>query len=148
MQYIKQILVSLFIINLIISFSFINETFAEAPSTEQVTVVSVKDSFTKEKDYYLYLVEKYADEYNVSATIMTKVIDCENTTWDEKRQSDIINKNGVREDSWGLSQIHLPSHPHISKEQAQDAEFSIEFMAKEFANGKQTKWSCYKKLYQ
>lgn len=147
MQYIKQIIVLVFIINLTISFSFINKTSAEAPSTEQVYVEQTEDLFATKKDYYLHLVEKYADEYNVSATTMRRVIDCENTQWDEKKQSEIINKHGVREDSWGLSQIHLPSHPHITKEQAQDAVFSIEFMAQEFANGKQTKWSCYKKLY-
>lgn len=57
-------------------------------------------------------------------------------------QSRIVYK-GVREDSWGLVQIHLPSHPMVTKQQALDPEFAVNFMAEKFSNG-WTKWSCYK----
>lgn len=98
------------------------------------------------KDYYLSLVDKYAIEYNVSADKMKKVIDCENREWNPNLQSKIIDSRGQREKSFGLSQIHLPSHPEISLEEATNPEFSIMFMAQEFAKGRQSKWTCARKL--
>lgn len=55
-----------------------------------------------------------------------------------------IGDNGT---SFGLAQIHLPAHPNITKEQALDPKFAIEFITSEFQKGNQWKWSCYKKLY-
>lgn len=103
----------------------------------------VSEDYTK-----LELVEKvykYADEYQVSSKTMLKIINCENKEWDTDLQSRIKNKKGVREKSYGLSQIHLPSHPDITKEQANDPDFAIEFMAKNIKQGKASIWSCYKK---
>lgn len=73
---------------------------------------------------------------------MIETINCENRDWDVKLQSRIIQKNGLREDSWGLVQIYLPSHPTITKEQAQDPDFALDFMARHL--GRDVKWSCYK----
>jgi hypothetical protein len=50
---------------------------------------------------------------------------------------------GMREQSYGLVQIHLPAHPHISKEQATDPEFAVDFLAKNIAAGRASMWSCY-----
>lgn len=57
-----------------------------------------------------------------------------------------IYEGGI-ERSFGISQIHLPDHPHVSKAQAQDPDFSVEFMAKAFKEGNQSWWTCYRKLY-
>lgn len=98
------------------------------------------------------LVRKYAKQYNVSPNEMLRVIGCENKPLDPKLQSYIRYKSdnpvwgvkaGEREKSYGLVQIHLPSHPNISYEQATDPEFSIEFMAKKFSKGQASEWSCY-----
>ena len=51
---------------------------------------------------------------------------------------------GQREQSFGLVQIHLPAHRTITKEQALDPEFAIDFLAKNLAQGRGTMWSCYK----
>jgi hypothetical protein len=53
---------------------------------------------------------------------------------------------GDREQSFGLVQIHLPAHPQVSKEQALDPEFAINFLAKSLQNGKGGMWSCYKHI--
>lgn len=98
------------------------------------------------KEYYLSLVERYAQEYGVSSTKMKKTIDCENRSWDPKLQSLIINSRGEREKSYGLAQIHLPSNPHVSLEQATDPEFSIKFMAEKFSKGRYSMWTCARKL--
>jgi len=51
---------------------------------------------------------------------------------------------GQREQSFGLVQIHLPAHTNVSKEQALDPEFAIDFLAKNLAQGRGAMWSCYK----
>lgn len=51
-----------------------------------------------------------------------------------------------REDSWGVAQIHLPSHPEITREQAQDPEWALEWAANEFKNGRASKWTEYRHL--
>lgn len=92
------------------------------------------------------LILAFSRQYGVNSVTIDKVVSCETAgTYDPLIQSYVV-KNGVREDSWGLAQIHLPSHPDITKEQAKDPEFAIEFMAKNFADGKQNMWSCYKIL--
>jgi hypothetical protein len=91
-------------------------------------------------------VYNYADSYNVSAKTMISVINCENKEWDTNLQSRIINKRGQREESYGLSQIHLPSHPSITLEEATDPDFSIKFMAEKLSQKKGNMWTCYRKL--
>lgn len=108
------------------------------------------DTLPQPKDYtksdLIQLVYTKASEFHVKPQTMINVINCEDTTWDPTKQSDIV-RGGVREESYGLSQINLPSHPDITKSQSQEPEFAIEFMAKEMAAGHANKWSCYRKLY-
>ena len=46
--------------------------------------------------------------------------------------------------SYGLTQINLSAHPDITKEQALDPEFSLNFIVDQFLKGNEWKWSCYK----
>jgi len=102
-------------------------------------------------------VRWFSTVYGVSYLVMINVILCENRELDPKLQSRLRYSfsdpsrgiyKGEREKSYGISQIHLPSHPNVTLEQATDTEFSVEFMAKAFSKGKQGMWSCYKKLYK
>jgi hypothetical protein len=81
----------------------------------------------------------YADKYNVSSSTISAVIKCESSF-----NTNAIGDGGT---SFGLAQIHLPAHPHVTREQAFDPDFAISFMAKEMSIGNSWKWSCYKKLY-
>ena len=101
------------------------------------------------------IVSVKSKEYGVSEGLMVDVISCENVSWDTTLQSKIkYNFNdprrgivfGEREKSYGLVQIHLPDHPYVSYEQATDPEFSIDFMAKNIAEGRLSWWSCAKLL--
>ena len=68
---------------------------------------------------------KVLKQYNISEKDIEKILEvikCESNF--RNIQSEII-KNGVREPSFGIAQIHLPSHPDVSMEQALDEEFSI-----------------------
>lgn len=101
-------------------------------------------------------VTTLAKEYGVSAEQVYQTVYCENNTHEPDRQSEhrytYDNPRwgtvaGEREKSFGLIQLHLPSHPTITYEQATDPEWSLEWMVQQFANGNQTAWSCWKKLY-
>lgn len=96
------------------------------------------------------VVDKYAKQYGVSSTKMMEVIKCESGVYDYKTKEVVYRniqslhtKNGIREDSWGIVQIYLPAHPTVSRQEALDPIFSVEFMAKKFSVG-WTKWTCYK----
>ncbi len=80
---------------------------------------------------------------------MLNVIECE--THFRNIQSQIY-KDGVREDSWGISQFHLPSGNKfngktITKEMALDPNIAVEAMAQIMSKGQYNKWSCYRKIY-
>ncbi len=91
-------------------------------------------------------VDTVAARYGVSADRMWQTIKCEATDPDTRMvsttiQSLHVTKSGVREPSFGLSQIHRPSHPHVTYEQAIDPLFAIDFMGKNFAAGNAWMWS-------
>lgn len=92
------------------------------------------------------LVYHYAEIFGVQPDLMLQVINCENPEWIPALQSRIIQRDGTREDSWGLAQIHLPSHPTITKEQAQDPAFAIRFLADNLSKGNGNMWTCYRML--
>lgn len=117
---------------------------AEEPVEPRVVLIELAPLKTEEE--FRREVDKKAKEYKVSAERMWATIKCENPMLDPKIQSQHV-KNGVQEKSWGLAQIHLPSHPYVSLEQAQDARFSIDFMAKEFSKNNARIWTCYRKLF-
>lgn len=85
------------------------------------------------------LIEKYSSEYSVDPKIITNIINCESSG----------DKNAVGDhgESFGLSQIHLPDHPAISKENALDPDFAVKYLAHNLKLGKGKLWSCYKILY-
>ena len=90
-----------------------------------------------------------AARHNIQFEPMWQTVLCENTRLEPGLQSwhpDPTGPNG-QEDSWGISQIHLPSWPHITRSQAKDPAFSAEFMAEKFAAGSAYLWTCYRKLY-
>jgi hypothetical protein len=53
---------------------------------------------------------------------------------------------GDKEQSYGLSQIHLPAHPHVTKEQATNAIYAADFLARNLAVGRSSMWTCSKHL--
>ena len=85
------------------------------------------------------LITLYADKYNVSAKTMHRVIKCESNY-----KANAVGDGGR---SFGLVQIHLPSNPKVTKAQAQDREFAINFLAKNLAKGNGRMWTCWKMFY-
>lgn len=61
-------------------------------------------------------------------------------------QSEFVDKEGKREESYGLFQIHLPSHPTVTREMAIDPAFAVPWAAKKFADGEAYLWTCYRQI--
>lgn len=94
-------------------------------------------------------VQFYADKYQLSAKKtkeLFKTIENE-SGFDPNAESGIISADGTPEQSFGVAQIHLPDHPDISKAEALDPEFALDFMAREFKAGHEWLWSCWRALY-
>lgn len=121
------------LIKIIVAVLIVLSTFSVAIVEASQTVEFHKRVYTPQE-----MVNKMAMKYKVSAITLSQVIKCE-SGFDP-------NKVGDHGTSFGLVQIHLPAHPTITKEQALDPFFSAEFIARSFAQNKQSMWSCYNML--
>lgn len=72
--------------------------------------------------------------YGVSLLALTNTLQCES-----KLNPHAIGDHGH---SYGIAQIHMPSHPNITKTQALDPAFAIDWTAKQFSEGKSSMWTC------
>lgn len=88
------------------------------------------------EEYIYYLSAK--EQINVSKVLA--IARCES-----KINKDAIGDNGK---SFGVFQIHLPSHPTITKEQALNPWFNISWSIDRMKEGKWKMWSCYKTVAQ
>lgn len=103
------------------------ETSALFPVAEQVKY----STSTAER-----LITHYAQQNGASATDMIRVARCESGFL-----SNAVGDHGM---SYGLYQIHLPAHPTITKAQALDPIWSMEWAAKQFAKGNARIWTCFR----
>jgi len=88
------------------------------------------------------IIYQKAKIYGVSGYQMERTVECESRFNNvQSSAKDPSGPNG-REDSWGIAQIHLPSHPYIGREDAMTEEFAIEWMAKNF-NSPHVTWYAY-----
>lgn len=86
------------------------------------------------------IIEAYAAHYGIPADPLVATLRCE---------SDFNDKSiGDFGTSFGVAQVHLPAHKDISKAQALDPLWSINYAAQQFSLGHQDMWSCYKALYE
>lgn len=119
---------------------FLLFTFAFAQTTNQIAPAYLldhsPDKWTKQE--VTELIQFYASRYEVNSGDMYRIVECETA---HTFRVDI--KSGYPgEESYGLAQIHLPSHPTISKDQATDPNFALSFLAQNMKAGKASMWSC------
>lgn len=95
------------------------------------------------------MVHLAAERYGINEIKFTKTLECESANLTHNGQSYVVAIDGPngREDSWGIAQIHLPSHPEITRDQALDPAFALDFAARRFAQGHASDWTCYRILY-
>lgn len=79
------------------------------------------------------IIDEKALQYNVSAEQLYFTLNCESSM-----NPKALNPHG--EFSVGLSQINLQAHTSITREQAEQPLFAIDFMAKNLAQGKWKMW--------
>ena len=90
-------------------------------------------------------IKKEALKRNIEPEPIIETIKCESNFIPDV-QSRHRYADGTREQSFGLVQIHLPSHPYVTKEQANDPEFAIDFILDAWQSGQQRMWTCARML--
>lgn len=131
-------------------------TISAVSFPEAATSITRPESHLGEKGQLLFYMRTYAEEYDVDYDTMYALVACETAhTFDATIQSrhtypytvDKWNvRAGDRELSFGAAQIHLPSHPGVTQEQATDPDFSMQFLARNIAEGRIHMWSCAKMI--
>lgn len=100
------------------------------PEAQILSVVS-----TSTPEWIKQRISHYAEVYGVSEITMNHIVKCESNY--------VPNIWGDYGNSRGLVQIHYPSNPTISDEQAMDIEFALDFLARNLKNGKGSMWTCW-----
>jgi soluble lytic murein transglycosylase-like protein len=85
------------------------------------------------------IVLSYAIKYGVKGDELLNTLKCESGL-----NPKAVGDHGT---SYGIAQIHLPAHKDISKAQALDPFFAIDFAAKQFSLGNAGIWTCHHLLY-
>jgi hypothetical protein len=123
------------VIGLLLAFS-IPRAIAEAPISPIIPTVEVLDSTTTIIAY----IKQKALEAKIEPSEIIRTLTCESHL-----DPQAIGDKGT---SYGLSQIHLPAHPEITKDQALDPRFAVDFAVDAFSHGEASMWTCYRLLYQ
>ena len=102
------------------------KTTSEIPAQiiSVVTKAQVKDHITSK-----------AKQAGLSVSLVTAIAECESGF-----DKDIVGDHG---NSYGVFQIHLPSHPNITKAQALDPIWATAWAIEKMKSGKWKMWSCY-----
>ena len=106
------------------------------PDTGVLTSTTTIEAFVHEKATESHLQGLY------------ETLKYESQGW-KNQQSTIPHAGGPNglEDSWGVCQIHLPDHPDITKEEALDPVFCVNWTIEQFKKGHADWWTGYR-LYE
>jgi len=97
---------------------------------------------------------EYKLEGNPQKEAILKTISCESGFLPQQSRHPMAQKipvgyilqgDPLKEQSFGISQIHLPSHK-VTYEEAMDVDFSLDFITEKFAEGNQGLWTCARSL--
>ena len=125
---------------------------AEVVPEPQVVQIEVAYSIEQVNEIY----RETARKYGVSENQMLTTMRCESrggvyNIQSEHRYTFSDSARGIyageQEKSHGASQIHLPDHPNVTREEAIDPYFAAEFMAKAFKEGHAHWWTCWRNNY-
>lgn len=83
------------------------------------------------------IIAAYAVKYGIPAQPLIDTLKCESNF-----NASAVGDSGT---SFGVAQVHLPAHPEITKAEALDPLWAINWTAEEFAAGDADLWSCYRK---
>ena len=117
---------------MILSFAYSTPTTAYAPFEPPIEVSAAISPVEA-------LIREYSGLYEVSYNKMYYTLKCESGF-----KPNAVGDGGH---SFGVAQIHLPSHPTVSREQALDPDFPLRWTAQQFAKGNAKMWTCYRLLF-
>lgn len=109
--------------------SFANAVTIEYPVELSLPIARTVEPKTTSPSDISALITKYAIKYDVSESLMHKLVSC------ESGYNPIIVNSNAREFSVGLSQINLKAHTNITREQAENPDFALDFMASNIKKG-------------
>lgn len=92
------------------------------------------------------LARNTAEAYDIDVEVFIETMRCESINFKDPAIQSGHYLHGKREQSFGVVQIHLPSHPDVSYEQAIDPVWALEWAANEFSKGNEHMWSCWRHL--
>lgn len=113
-------------------------SYFTAPVIE-VVAPKVKADVLTPKEVTTNLILATANKYKINPARFLATAKCESN----------LNPKAIGDKgkSYGLWQIHLPSHPTVTKAQALDQFWATEWAGKKFAQGQPHLWSCFRNLY-
>lgn len=93
------------------------------------------------------IARSMAQKHGIDEDIFVATMSGESMQFKWNKQS-LIKANGPngREDSWGVCQIHAPSHPTIEREWMLTPEWCLEWSAIQFKKGRANMWTVYRNL--
>lgn len=129
--------VTIFILLAIIAFFLIEGFKAELNASRQLQLNILRSRPMSKVDIEQTILV-VADRYEINGKRFLEVARCESSL-----RPNVCGDGG---DSCGLFQIHLKSHPDVTKEQALNPFWAIEWAAKKFLENPKI-WTCYRNLY-
>jgi soluble lytic murein transglycosylase-like protein len=115
----------------------VKPVIAEAPQSKKLEFIEIKAEIKKPQSIEEMIVE-HAKKYGVNPTVALAVAKCESGF-----KAGAVGDKGT---SFGVYQIHLPAHPTVTKEQALDPHWAIEWSMPRLKSTPRI-WSCYRLLY-
>jgi hypothetical protein len=90
-------------------------------------------------------VNHYAEKYGVAESTMNKIVQCE-SGFDPKAKGD-FSTTTQEYTSFGLVQINLPHNKNVTKEEAFNVEYALDFLASGLSQGRGSRWTCFRQLF-
>lgn len=143
MKVIKTLFLSLaFISQITVYASYApDEVVKEIPIPSITQKIDYRSVVNDKNDIFLVLEKKTQGWSKKDIEILDKIIFCESS------YNRFAHASTSKENSWGIAQINLKSHPEVSYEQATNIEFSVDFLIDNYLKGNApSMWvTCYKK---
>ena len=92
-------------------------------------------------------ITHYEQQYKIPTGHLLALVECETAgTFDSTIQSYAKYKDGTREQSYGLAQIHLKAWPETTMAQATDPDYALRFIGDHWEERHKLWVTCTKKL--
>lgn len=125
MNVMRKLILSLLLLSL-----FVQPAHAMAPEAPQKPV-EVSLTMTQ-------LIHQSEVKYGLKHDILLRTLECESNL-----NSKAIGDHGH---SIGIAQINLPSHPDITRSEALNPVWAVDWSGQQFASGNASQWTCYRLL--